>query len=205
MGTRTDELKAEIEGTRTDLAVTMDEVSDRVRPGRIMARRRDRVRQKVASLRQTVIGSAHDPATPSDGGTGTIGSAVDTARHAPESVAGGTQGNPLAAGLIAFGIGFLVASILPTSDVEQQAATQVLDKAQPAIDQARDSAEGAAEDLKGSVSEAAQELRASATDSASAVKDQTKSATGEVRSSASEAAADVKEQSQGSTGKSRGQ
>ena len=40
-----------------------------------------------------------------------------------------TQGNPLAAGLIAFGVGWLVSSLLPDSQKERELAHQLKDRA----------------------------------------------------------------------------
>jgi hypothetical protein len=51
---------------------------------------------------------------------------VDKIRGA---VGGQTQGNPLAAGLIAFGVGWLAASLIPASRPEQQAAAKAKEHA----------------------------------------------------------------------------
>lgn len=169
MGTRTDELKAGIDSTRADLTDTMNELGERVSPKRVVARRTDKVRQKVAGMREAVMGAADGART-----------AVDAAGQAPRNVAGSAQGNPLAAGLIAFGAGLLAASVLPASNAEQRAATQVLDPAQPAIDQAGAAARELVGDLKESVAGAAQEVRSTAADAAGSVKDQATSAAGDV-------------------------
>jgi gas vesicle protein len=197
VGTRADELKAEIEGTRADLTGTMNEVGERVSPRRIVTRRTDRIRQKVTSVRETIMGAADQAGSAGSGipdhASRAIGSAVDTARQAPQSVVTGTQGNPLAAGLIAFGAGMLLASVLPASNAEEQAATRVLDKAQPAISQAREAAQDVTDDLKDTLSGAAQDLRSTAGDAVVNVQDQGKSAVREVTSTASGAASDVKD------------
>ena len=55
------------------------------------------------------------------------------------------EGNPLAAGLVAFGVGWLVSSLLPASDAEQRAARRAVDTAkeqgQPVLDQAKQAAQ----------------------------------------------------------------
>ena len=40
-----------------------------------------------------------------------------------------SEGNPLAAGLIAFGVGWLASSLIPATRREQQVASQVKEKA----------------------------------------------------------------------------
>ncbi|MEH6373342.1 phage holin family protein [Streptomyces sp. KLMMK] len=51
--------------------------------------------------------------------------AGETVRRVPEQAVRRTQGNLLAAGLIAFGAGLLAASLLPVSQAEQQAAAEL--------------------------------------------------------------------------------
>lgn len=190
MGTRADELKAEIEETRADLSGTMDQMGERVRPGKIVARRTGQVRQRLTALRHTVMGAPDDPAAgdPASAQQDTTGSALDTARQVPQTVMDGTQGNPLAAGLIAFGAGLLLASVLPGSEAEQHAATQMLNKAQPAIDEVSSAAQQTASDLKETISGAAQELGSAASGATDAVREQAKSGAEEVRSTTSNAA-----------------
>ena len=77
-----------------------------------------------------------------------------------------TQGNPLAAGLIAFGAGWLISSLLPASRQEQRLAQQATEKAadvgRPLADKARD----AAMEIKDNLQEPAQEAVASVKDTA---------------------------------------
>jgi uncharacterized protein YjbJ (UPF0337 family) len=202
VGTRADELKAEIEGTRADLSGTLDEMSERVRPGRIVARRTDKLRQRVTSLRHSVMGATEHAgaasSTMSSQVGSTLSSVVDSARQTPQNVVSGAQGSSLAAGLIAFGAGLLLSSLLPASQAEQQVAAQILDKAHPAIDELRSAAQDTVSDLKDTVGGAAQELRSSAADAAGTLQDQAKSAAAEVSSAASDAAGEIKEQAQDS-------
>ena len=58
-------------------------------------------------------------------------SAQSAVTGAPAQLTSQARGNPLAAGLIAFGVGLLAGSLLPTSAAEQQAATKVKDAATP--------------------------------------------------------------------------
>lgn len=80
-------------------------------------------------------------------------------QDAPAAVKRGTRGNPLAAGLVAFGLGLLAASLIPASRAEQDAAQQLKDKAEPVV---RDAAQHLAEQAKQPLAEAGEHLRAAA-------------------------------------------
>lgn len=79
-----------------------------------------------------------------------------------------TQGNPIAAGLIAFGGGLLVASLLPRSRTEQQIVAEIGDRASDVIEPARqalaESAGHLKEDLGSDLRDAAGEVRQTAAD-----------------------------------------
>ena len=75
-------------------------------------------------------GTLHHAAHSTSGGLHQATDAAGNALHdageaiadAPRQVAAKTQGNPLAAGLIAFGAGLLVSSLIPPSEKEREAA-----------------------------------------------------------------------------------
>ena len=67
--------------------------------------------------------------TASDKASSVASSVGDAATGAPSAARQKTQGNPLAAGLIAFGAGWLISSLLPATEKEKQAASTVKDKA----------------------------------------------------------------------------
>jgi gas vesicle protein len=115
-------------------------------------------------------------------------------RAAPDRVRRRTEGNPLAAGVIAFGAGWLLASLIPASEPEQQAASQVKDFA---IEQGRP----VAQQLGEAGQQAAQQLRESAQERVEYVKDTATDAATTVASEAHSAAADVKDQAQEATGR----
>ena len=60
MGQSTEELRREIEYTRDDLGQTLDAIGDRVSPGRIVERRKNRVVNGLSSVRDRVMGTASD-------------------------------------------------------------------------------------------------------------------------------------------------
>ena len=146
MGADTASLKQEIEGTRSDLSETLDAIGDRVSPGRVIERRKNRMVRSVESLRHQVMGTAHD--------------AADGASNVPDMVRERTEGAPVVAGALAFGVGFLLAAVLPTTRPEQQVGSAVLDKAQPVKDQILEAGK-----------EIGQQLAEPAKESAMAIKD----------------------------------
>jgi hypothetical protein len=87
-------------------------------------------------------------------------------------------GNPLAAGLIAVGVGWLVGSLLPASSAEERAATKPKEAAAPAVSGA---AKDAAASLQDSAKQAAESVKATAADSAATVKDETVGSAHDIR------------------------
>ena len=80
--------------------------------------------QGVASDAAGSVQSAASSAADSVSSAGAAPSAATAVQQAPQTIVRQTQGNPLAAGLIAFGVGWLVSSILPASEKEKQLAQQ---------------------------------------------------------------------------------
>src|SRR5512146_595947 len=111
-----------------------------------------------------------------DTASGMASSAVDTVRSAPDTVRRRATGNPLAAGLIAFGAGMLLSSLLPASEPEQQIATQVKDFAteqgRPVAQELGQAGQEAAQELKESAQQRAESVKQTASDAASTVKEE---------------------------------
>jgi Protein of unknown function (DUF3618) len=233
-----DQIREEIERTRAELSDDVNALTEKVTPSRIVQRRVDSTKDRFSSLRERVMGGGSDTTSgPTDrvrdvrdrvmgSASDTAGSAGDTVRgmtdrvssaasnvadsvsSAPQTVRQQAQGNPLAAGLIAFGVGWLVSSLLPASQVEQQAAVQVKDKAtdtvQPLVQQAgkdiaqnlKEPAQQAVDQVKSTASDAADTVKDHATSAASDVKEQATSAASDVKDHATSAAGDVKNQAQ---------
>lgn len=163
MGTHTEELSSDIARTRQDLAHDVDALQDRVSPSAIIGRRKSAVRDRLASAKDRVMGSGQDA-------TQGLGSATSSAGSAIE---GRVEGSPLAAGLVAFGAGVVVAGLIPATKVEAQGAQRLKDVAQehgqPIVDQAKAAAQDVGEQLKDKASEAADEIKSSAQESAGRV------------------------------------
>jgi len=169
MGQEPEELRRDIERRREDLGDTIDAIGDRVSPGRIIERRRNRMTESVRSLKDRVMGSV------SHGGD-VVGDAAGTVRDhvGPGAVRDQTAGSPLGAGLVAFGIGFLVAAALPATDPEAAAARKAQDALEPAKEALTDAARHVAADVKAEATTAVQDVKESATQSVDNVKQSAK-------------------------------
>lgn len=127
MGPTPDQLKEDIDRTRAELTANVDSLADRVSPKRIVQRKASSARTRATAVRDRVMGAASQSTGDTlSSGAGTVSS---TTRDLPNRAAAGAQGNPLAAGLIAFGAGMLVASLLPETEAESHAAVQLRDRA----------------------------------------------------------------------------
>ncbi|HEX4776038.1 MAG TPA: DUF3618 domain-containing protein [Acidimicrobiia bacterium] len=134
--------------------------------------------------------------TASDKVSDAASTVAEQTREAPQEVRRATQGNPIAAGIIAFGSGLLLASLFPATEPERQAASAVQDRLEPLKERATETGRELAGDLKQSAQGAVQEVKGTATDAAQDVAGQAKGAAGEVRDDAKSAARDVKQQTQ---------
>lgn len=174
-----EEIQREIEQTRTALSGDVDRLTEKVSPGRVVSRRVDKVKDGVASVRERVMGSADNGSGVHRAG-GSLSSAADSAKEtigsAPQTVRRQTQGNPLAAGLIAFGVGMLVSSLAPASDAEQQLASSAESKAKDLAEPLKQAGQQLAQDLKEPMQDAVEQVKSTASDAASDTTDQAKSA-----------------------------
>lgn len=192
MGKSASEVRSEIEGTRQDMSETIDAIADRTSPGRIIQRRRARMADGWRSMRERVMGRAeytYGSATGTAQGVAgsardTAGSVVEGAREAPEKVLEQTQGNPIAAGLIAFGGGLLVASLIPPTEAEQRLAGQVVDKAQPVRDELQRAGQQVADDLRSSAEQSAEQVKQRASEAAGTVQEDVRSSSESVKEQA---------------------
>ena len=192
MGKSASEVRSEIEDTRNEMSETIDAIADRTSPSRIIERRRQRMSNGWRTMRERVMGRPQDTYG-SAGGTaqGVVGSARDTAgsvvegaRQAPDAVLEQTQGNPIAAGLIAFGGGLLVASLIPPTEAEQRLAGQVAEKAQPLRDEVQRVGQEVADDLRSTAQEGAEQVKQRASEAAGTVQEDVRSSTDTLRDEA---------------------
>ena len=188
-----EQIRREIERTRTELSDNVNALGDKVNPGSIAKRQVSRVRGAATSMKDAVMGSASDAADTGQQVATTMGDAVS---NAPNAVARKAQGSPIAAGVIAFGAGLLVSSLLPASRVEQQAAEKIKDSAQPMVDDLTDTAKEVAGNLKEPAQQAVEEVKSTATDAAATVKDEATSAADDVKSQAQDSKDTVQQAAQ---------
>jgi hypothetical protein len=96
------------------------------------------------------------------------------AHEAVSGVRGQTEGNPIAAGLVAFGIGWLVSSLIPSSQAEEQAALRAREVARervgPLLDEAKQAAAEVGQNLQDEAQEAAQHIKEHAQEAGETVK-----------------------------------
>ncbi|MDF2994094.1 MAG: hypothetical protein K0S37_4608 [Microbacterium sp.] len=187
-----DEIREDIERTRADLGQDVDALADKVNPSKIVDRKTRRVRQGFTTLKEKVMGAADDTGSSAQDAMSHVGDAAhhvgDAVKDAPHKAASATRGNPVAVGLIAFGVGWLAASLLPASRAEQQAAEKAKEAAAPLVDQVKEVAQETAEHLKEPAKEAAEAVKDRATEAAHTVADEGKSAASDIKDEAQHAA-----------------
>jgi hypothetical protein len=185
VGQTAEEVRREIERTRNDMGYTLDAMGDRISPRRMVERRTNRVKGALRTARESVMGSASGAtgrvsglASSAGGGVHGAGSAVaggaesalEMAKSAPQMARRQAEGNPLAAGLVAFGAGMLLGSLMPESQVEQKAAAAVV----PQLEPLKEEAQHLAQDLKEGAGGVASETAATLKEHATGVGDQLK-------------------------------
>lgn len=187
-----DEIREDIERTRADLGQDVDALADKVNPSKIVDRKTRRVRQGFTTLKEKVMGAADDTGSSAHDAMSHVGDAAhqvgDAVKDAPHKAASATRGNPVAVGLIAFGVGWLAASLLPASRAEQQAAEKAKEAAAPLVDQVKEVAQETADHLKEPAKEAAEAVKDRATEAAHTVADEGKSAASDIKDEAQHAA-----------------
>ena len=218
-----EQIRREIERTQAALSQDVDALTDKVTPGKIVERRVDRARDAATKLKEKVMGSdPHGSGGYGGGGvrsaasqtadrvSGTASSAAssvqdaastaaDAVQQAPQAIRRQTRGNPLAAGLIAFGAGWLVSSLLPASRREQELADQAKqvaqEKVQPVLQQV---AGEVGDNLREPAQQAAESVKATAQDAKDTVADEGRSAAQDVSGRAQHATGTVRSSTNGS-------
>ena len=175
MGQTAEELKQQIAGTRDGLSETLDAIGDRVSPGRVIERRKNRMSAGVRSALDRVMGTAHD--------------AADAVRDTPSTVGSSTQGAPLVAGGIAFAAGFLLAVAFPASEQETELTGKFIE---PVKEELSNAGHELVDHLKEPAQDALEQVKGTAQGSVAAVKDVATTAAGETKQHAEAAVQSVK-------------
>jgi hypothetical protein len=187
-----EQIRGSIEQTQANLSADIDALAEKVSPQRIVERRVQRTRSAVTTIRDRVMGTTADQASSMTGAAGSAtasardsvasardsvsekaSSAADAVGSVPGQARSAARGNPLAAGVIAFGAGWLLSSLLPATQPEQRAAAQVKDlaveKGRPVAEQLGQAGQEAAQELRESAQQRAQSVKETAADAASTV------------------------------------
>ncbi|HSP53849.1 MAG TPA: DUF3618 domain-containing protein [Cryobacterium sp.] len=175
-----DVLRAEIEQTRRELGSDVDALADKVTPEKIMQRQTDKMKGAVGSVKDKLMGSASDVGD-------SVGGIADDASGLAHQAAQKAKGNPIAVGLIAFGVGWLASSLVPASTSEKRIAGNITDAVEPLVNEVAHAAQQVGENLKEPLSNAAEAVKGTATDAAGTVKSETTGAAGQVRDEAKHA------------------
>jgi len=212
MGQSAEQVRADIERTREDLGQDLDALGNKISPRQAVRRRTDRVRSKLTIMRERVMGSAESAtSTVSSGGSSVAGSVRDaasdvassvadaasgaagTVRHAPDLVKRETEGNPMAVGLIAFGLGALAGTILPSTQTERSIAPQLRERVvEPMMETASHAAHEVGQDLRGSAGEAAERVKQTAQEGAQRLSEETRDRVEDVKSQVQQGAGEVR-------------
>src|SRR3954447_16329508 len=214
-------IRRQIEDTRSNLSYDVDALNEKVNPTRVVDRRVGRAKSSVTGLKDKVFGTAQHHGQSASGtahnvagnvqgaassAAGTVQGAASTAadsvqqaassavgavQQAPDTIQRQARGNPLPAGLIAFGVGWLVSSLLPTSEKEKQLASQaesaVREHSQPLVDQAKNVAQEMGDNLKPAAQDAVQSVKETAQEGVQTVKAEGQSAASDVQGTAQDA------------------
>lgn len=179
------EIRSDIERTRRELGEDVDALADKVNPAKMAHRQTDKVRRAVNRVTDRVMGTASDVAETAHDAMDTAGGAV---AETPQRVTSATRGNPIAAGLIAFGVGWLLSSLLPPSKPERDVAEKAKEAAAPVIDEVRDVAKESAEHLREPAREAVDAVKERAAEAVDTVKEEGSAAASDVQAEAKHAA-----------------
>ena len=162
MADRTEQLREDIDQKRENIGYTVDQIQNRVSPGRITARGRYRFRRWWIDTRDRILGNeqseypwertvqsiSHRVGDVTDRASEVISDVKDGVAETPRIVRRQTQGNPVAAGFIAFGGGLLVGTLLPETQRERDAAKRLEPAVSGITQEASEIGKELAEDVK---------------------------------------------------------
>lgn len=198
MSENPEQIRRDIERTRTDLSNNVNALADSGNPAKVAQRQVDKVKDSARGVKERIFGSPYDPyddgavGDARDRVAGVVDDAGQAVQDAPRQVRRHTQGNPLAAGLIAFGLGALVGGLIPSSRKEQELVDQAKEQAQPLVAEAKEMAQEAVDHLKPAAQEAAESVKATAQDGAQNVKGDAQDAVDDVKSQTQQSVDDAR-------------
>ncbi len=204
MGTTAEELRRELDRERSDLTNDLQVLGDRVSPNRMMERRKAATRQRFGRIRDQVMGTAShvtdqvrgSASDMASSASSTASSMGDMAREVPDRAEHMVEGNPLGAGIAAFGLGLVIATLLPETSTEERLVSRVEPKLEAAASNVGSTAREVIDSVKPAATDAVQELKDEATQVASQVKDQARQAASDTADQAKDKAQEVRQQVQ---------
>ena len=167
-----EQIEKDIERTREDLRQDVDALKEKLSPTQAARRGAARLGESANQAKEALMGTAEEE----------VSKAQESVSGVSDRISSGARGNPLAVGLGAFAVGWLISSLIPATSPEQRAARTLRDSdvaaaaVQPVADTARTVVENSEEKAK----EAAREVGREAQSAVSSV-------TGSISSTSSEA------------------
>lgn len=194
-----DMIREDIEATRAQLSANVDALGEKINPKKAAERQTEKIKEAATAVKEKVFGGMHDARE------GLASTTAHSASAVPRRVTASAQGSPLAAGLVAAGIGFLLGSVLPSSEKERRTVRQVKESeavsavtdevktmAKDLGDQLKEPARTAAEQVKETAQEGVTNVRETAAEAGDAVKEETRFAATAVKQDAESSAARVR-------------
>lgn len=192
-GRQVDKVKSAARGVREHLMGAPDDAGDSGTIGDAA----DSVKGTVAgaghAVKDTVAGAGDAVRSTVAGVQDRASDAVEAVGDAPQQVRRRAQGNPLAAGLIAFGVGYLISAAIPSTARERRVTEQLEEKVAPLKEKVTEAAGEVAERLREPAQEAAASLKEAATDAVAEVKEQGMTARDDVQGQVQQSASTVKD------------
>lgn len=195
-------LRRDIEETRRHLSDGVDALTDRVSPRQMVHRRTGAARRRLVTMKHRVLGTAEDAKhAAGSNAQGAVSSAQEVGSRigeavgsAPDAVRGGTRGAPLAAGMVAFAAGWVIAAALPPTVKERELASTAKESAaEPVKERAAEVAQELKEGLREPAQEAVEHVKQSASEATEEVKDESRSAVADVKGQTQESADSVRQ------------
>lgn len=200
MAEEPDRLRQQIESTRASLTRDVDLLAEKTSPTKVAQRRWTAVKEKVmgsteharhaaSDTTSSAVSTVQDKASDlGEAASAKAHDAADAVRSAPSAVASQTQGNPIAAGVIAFGVGLLAATLIPASDAERRAGQQLKEHSGDLTEQVKGVAGDLKDELTGTVQQAAGQVKEVAQEGVQETKDQARSSAQDAKEQTRQAA-----------------
>jgi hypothetical protein len=185
-----DQIRSEIEQTRANLSENVNALGEAVTPGNIARRQAEKVTGAAVGVKDRIMGTVDDTTSSAKG---SLSSAGDAVAAGPSAARRQTRGNPLAAGLIALGAGWLLGSLLPSSQKERELAVTLKEKAAPVVEEVQAHAKDVGANLRQPAMEAAQSVKETAQQAAETVTSEAQRAKDDVQASAQESGQTVRD------------